>query len=67
MFTLIVKSTISKNLHPLGCMVLKIGNKKEAKREQKNIGLKTMFVQIVTNCKKYNKVIVKSTIRLVYV
>jgi hypothetical protein len=26
-----------------------------------------MFVRIVTNCKKYNKVIVKSTIRLVYI
>ena len=40
---------------------------KRDKKRQKTIGSKTMFVRIVTNCKKYNKVIVKSTIRLVYI
>jgi hypothetical protein len=46
-------------------MILKIRNKKEAKRNKKIIGSKTMFVQIVTNCKKYNKVSVYLTLRLV--
>ena len=47
-------------------MFIKLEQKRDKKR-QKTICLKTMFVQIVTYCKKYNKVIVKSTIRLVYV
>jgi hypothetical protein len=56
------KKTASPGMHGF-----KNWEQKRDKKRQKTIGSKTMFGIIVTNCKKYNKVIVKSTIRLVYV
>ncbi len=59
---------VETKLSNTGMHDFKNWEQKGDKKRQKNIGSKTMFVQIVTNCKKYNNirsVIVKSTIRLV--
>jgi hypothetical protein len=56
---------VETKLSNTGMHDLKNWEQKGSEKEQKTIGSKTMFVRIVTNCKKYNKVSVCLTLRLV--